>query len=727
MKLRSSCVVVGLLSLVLSLAAQTSSSSFASAQVPPFIQFSGVAGDVYGKPLTGVVGVTFYLYQEQQGGAPLWMETQNVQPDKTGHYSVLLGSTTSQGLPASIFTSGEAHWLGVQVQGQDEQPRVLLVSAPYALKAGDAETLGGKSLSAFVLNETQATASSGSSAPTQTAVGSNPKTSLKPGASPTVGGSGTTDYVAKFTNSTTLGNSLIFDNGTNVGIGTTSPAAPLHISGNRLLLTSGTTAEVQFTGSASSARFGEDATGSFFASDTNGKVVKFLTNNGTLNEWMRITSAGNVGIGTTTPAAKLEVKGGDVSVDSGNLDLPQTTGATQGVITMGGSSFIHACCNSSFSNTNVGAFAGNFGGGEGTYNNTAIGAGALKSNTAGNSNTAVGVAALGFDVGDSNNTAVGFNTLIGLQAGNNNTQLGSVGGGQIAFSGSYNTFLGSGTGSFGGTLNSTTTIGAGAGASAPIGGSVSNATAIGANALVTASNSLVLGSIIGVNGATSNVNVGIGTIAPTQSLEIDLGNEFIRGLDNFQNPGDTARLFLGDTNNFIQSQNGFGVSLSVPSQSFALNILNGGDVGIGTISPDSLLSVNGTADKPGGGSWGTFSDGRLKILNGSFSSGLSQVLKIHPVRYRYKPDNAMGIRDMDEHIGVVAQEVQRVIPEAVTENSRGYLLVNNDPIIWTMLNAIQEQQREIRDLKSELRATRQTLQKVKAQVSTTQPRLVAAR
>ncbi|HLW89146.1 MAG TPA: tail fiber domain-containing protein, partial [Terriglobales bacterium] len=721
------CVVVGLLSLVLSLAAQTSSSSFASAQVPPFIQFSGVAGDVYGKPLTGVVGVTFYLYQEQQGGAPLWMETQNVQPDKTGHYSVLLGSTTSQGLPASIFTSGEAHWLGVQVQGQDEQPRVLLVSAPYALKAGDAETLGGKSLSAFVLNETQATASSGSSAPTQTAVGSNPKTSLKPGASPTVGGSGTTDYVAKFTNSTTLGNSLIFDNGTNVGIGTTSPAAPLHISGNRLLLTSGTTAEVQFTGSASSARFGEDATGSFFASDTNGKVVKFLTNNGTLNEWMRITSAGNVGIGTTTPAAKLEVKGGDVSVDSGNLDLPQTTGATQGVITMGGSSFIHACCNSSFSNTNVGAFAGNFGGGEGTYNNTAIGAGALKSNTAGNSNTAVGVAALGFDVGDSNNTAVGFNTLIGLQAGNNNTQLGSVGGGQIAFSGSYNTFLGSGTGSFGGTLNSTTTIGAGAGASAPIGGSVSNATAIGANALVTASNSLVLGSIIGVNGATSNVNVGIGTIAPTQSLEIDLGNEFIRGLDNFQNPGDTARLFLGDTNNFIQSQNGFGVSLSVPSQSFALNILNGGDVGIGTISPDSLLSVNGTADKPGGGSWGTFSDGRLKILNGSFSSGLSQVLKIHPVRYRYKPDNAMGIRDMDEHIGVVAQEVQRVIPEAVTENSRGYLLVNNDPIIWTMLNAIQEQQREIRDLKSELRATRQTLQKVKAQVSTTQPRLVAAR
>jgi hypothetical protein len=94
---------------------------------------------------------TFYLYEQQQGGSPLWLETQNVQPDSTGHYAVVLGSTTSQGLPASLFASGEAHWLGVQVQGQEEQPRVLLVSAPYALKAGDAETIGGLPPSAFVL------------------------------------------------------------------------------------------------------------------------------------------------------------------------------------------------------------------------------------------------------------------------------------------------------------------------------------------------------------------------------------------------------------------------------------------------------------------------------------------------------------------------------------------------------------------------------------------------
>ena len=44
-----------------------------------------------------------------------------------------------------------------------------------------------------------------------------------------------------------------------------------------------------------------------------------------------------------------------------------------------------------------------------------------------------------------------------------------------------------------------------------------------------------------------------------------------------------------------------------------------------------------------------------------------------------------------------------MIPEAVTENSQGYLLVNNDPILWAMLNAIREQQREIVALRTQLR------------------------
>ena len=144
------------------------------------------------------------------------METQNVQADKAGHYSVALGSTSSQGLPATVFASGEARWLGVQVQGQAEGPRVLLMSVPYALKALDAETIGGKPASSFVMAPASSSAAGKSAART-------------PG---TITGSGTADFVPRFTGATTIGNSNIFETvGGNVGIATTTPAAKLDVKG----------------------------------------------------------------------------------------------------------------------------------------------------------------------------------------------------------------------------------------------------------------------------------------------------------------------------------------------------------------------------------------------------------------------------------------------------------------------------------------------------------------
>jgi trimeric autotransporter adhesin len=138
----------------------------ASTDVPKLVRFSGKAMDDDGKPLSGAVGVIFSLYKDQQGGSPLWVETQNVQADATGHYTALLGSASVEGVPLSLFSSGEAQWLGVQVQGQPAQPRVLLVSVPYALKAHEAETLSGKSISDFVLlNKSEAAPTTAGNAP----------------------------------------------------------------------------------------------------------------------------------------------------------------------------------------------------------------------------------------------------------------------------------------------------------------------------------------------------------------------------------------------------------------------------------------------------------------------------------------------------------------------------------------------------------------------------------
>jgi Chaperone of endosialidase len=142
-----------------------------------------------------------------------------------------------------------------------------------------------------------------------------------------------------------------------------------------------------------------------------------------------------------------------------------------------------------------------------------------------------------------------------------------------------------------------------------------------------------------------------------------------------------------------------------------MRITSIGRVGIGTSAPDQLLSVNGDASKSGGGSWQTFSDERLKKINGSYNSGLKAVMQLQPLRYEYKPNNAMGIKPVGERIGVGAHAVQQVIPEAVTKNAEGYLMVNNDPIIWTMLNAIKEQQKEIVELKRQIRQLRGTARK----------------
>ena len=102
-------------------------------------------------PLTGEKIITFLIYKDEQGGEPLFAETQTVTPDPSGQYKVQLGASLSNGIPIDLFASGEARWLEVQIAGEQPQPRVLLVSVPYALKAADAATLGGLPASAFAL------------------------------------------------------------------------------------------------------------------------------------------------------------------------------------------------------------------------------------------------------------------------------------------------------------------------------------------------------------------------------------------------------------------------------------------------------------------------------------------------------------------------------------------------------------------------------------------------
>jgi len=225
MKLRIVCALIGFLSSSLSLPAQTASAP----SVPPLIQFSNIATDEGGNSMSGAVSITFSLYNSQQGSEPLWTETHhNVQLDPTGHYSVQLGITQPNGVPAALFATGEARWLGVQLAEQPEQPRVLLLSVPYALKAGDAATIGGLPPSAFVL-----------AAPGAAPGASLPATFVAaPADAPpatTVTGSGSANYIPLWTTTSNIADSVLFQTGTgstaNIGINTTTPANTLDVNG----------------------------------------------------------------------------------------------------------------------------------------------------------------------------------------------------------------------------------------------------------------------------------------------------------------------------------------------------------------------------------------------------------------------------------------------------------------------------------------------------------------
>ncbi|MGA9543019.1 MAG: hypothetical protein WBQ85_05600 [Candidatus Sulfotelmatobacter sp.] len=249
----TTCLLAG--ALALAQGDQSSPPLGSTATVPRLIRIRGAVRDEAGQPLSGAIGVTFALYADQSDQTALWQESQTVQLDSGGNYSVLLGASNDEGLPQEVFSAGEARWLGVRPEGQAEQPRILLLSVAYALKAADTDMLGGKPASAFVLADSQPSSVSTSTA--RAADAAQPGSATSRSALPAVtGGAGiaalplatattcaavtsdgtaTVNQIAKFTTACNIENSAIFESGGSVGVGNTSPAAKLDVSGTSII------------------------------------------------------------------------------------------------------------------------------------------------------------------------------------------------------------------------------------------------------------------------------------------------------------------------------------------------------------------------------------------------------------------------------------------------------------------------------------------------------------
>jgi hypothetical protein len=588
----------------------------ATETVPRLVQFNGTLKDGAMRPVSGVASVTFAIYAEQDGGTTLWSETQNVLADADGHYGVLLGSATANGVPAELFGTGQSRWLGVTIARQAEMARVLMASVPYALKAADADTLGGLPASAYVTTQSLAAApaNTGTVSGGNTTVIATPQaaSTLAPSGIPqaTPTGSGTTDFIPIWTSSAVLGNSTIFQSAGLVGIGTTTPAETLDVNGNSIFRGS-----FQLPpGHPATASSGYESHSFQFQASSYNSATKASD---TEAFGFRAEPLGN---NTSSPSAKLDLfygPGGGTLTDTGlsfsksgiitfapgqtfngtsetvnEVNLPNTTGATTGVLALGGNAFVNDFGDPS--NTFVGAQAGGaFKSTSANGANSAVGEHALYANTSGTENTAMGGESLPANTTGSQNSALGLQALFLNTTGSGNTAAG-LGALQSNTTGTFNVGMGfeSGDGNSTGSYNSYLGYQAG-----PIGDGLTNATAIGAYAIVGSSNSMVLGGT-----GTNAVKVGIGTTLPGYTLEVDDSGGNGAGLAGISSVAGDNAVFGSNTAGFNTSNGGYFVTNSEAGSGVVGVNTAGGYAGYfgGTLRVAGNLLVDGTVSKGGG-------------------------------------------------------------------------------------------------------------------------------
>ena len=191
--------------------------------VPRLITLTGTYQPASGQPPSAGAVLTLAVYAEPTGGTPLFQETQQVALDGHGGYVVQLGATYPDGLPPTLFAEGQERWLGAHFAGETERPRTRLTSVPYALRAADADTLGGRPASAYVLAPAD-----GHAASMTDATAGTPATTAA-STLPALVQNGTTNFLAKYVNTVDVGNSSVVETGGQVGVGTAAPLDFLHV------------------------------------------------------------------------------------------------------------------------------------------------------------------------------------------------------------------------------------------------------------------------------------------------------------------------------------------------------------------------------------------------------------------------------------------------------------------------------------------------------------------
>ena len=405
----------------------------------------------------------------------------------------------------------------------------------------------------------------------------------------------TQNYVLKATSSTTIGNSLIYDNGTNVGINTTSPYA---IAGTNMTMENAT--DVAFTLGVGGTR-----TGQFYASASEVRLgavanvyLRFYTND---TERMRITNSGDVGINSSNTYGWRT-----------RIVASSTTGSSNGMQIIAGT------------NSSDGAFS--------------------VRNYADNANYL-------YVRGDGN---------VGIGTSSPVSTLHVVGESRV-YTGSNLSYWG-----------------------------VDNVNTY---------------AYLGTNSAGFALSLQTGG---TERMRITTGGLVLIGMTSpnagFQLQVNQAAYFkqcLGFGTSTDDRYIGQGNQISGAFQSYDLTIANYASSGRVTITNSST----GVYLPNGSTSWATFSDEKLKNINGTIQNAVDKLSTIRAVNYSWKSDSTNK-----ENLGLIAQDVEKVFPQVIdksksfenNDDETEYLSVRYTELIPVLVKAIQEQNQLINELKADI-------------------------
>ena len=290
-------------------------------EIPHTISYQGVLKDAAGGVVPkGEYILTFKFHNSESDGAELWSETKPINVID-GIINTELGST--EPIPFPIFF--ESVWLGITIGSESElTPRIALTSVPYSFMSmnvpdssiNSAKIPTGQVVKSLNGLKDSITLVAGSNI-TITPSGNDLTISSSGGGTGAISGSGTANYIPKFSNTTTLTNSTLFETSSKVGIGTTNPQSSLSVGGDGFsdATISGTAVSSSGIGVYGEANnvFGHGVFG--YASGSNGtgivgyglspaRAAFFL---GDVSVSGDFSTTGNVGVGTPTPRVKLSL------------------------------------------------------------------------------------------------------------------------------------------------------------------------------------------------------------------------------------------------------------------------------------------------------------------------------------------------------------------------------------------------------------------------------------